>query len=234
MKKTLLITENEKKSILKIHIENGYNTINETLNFGIPLYIIGATEFAKKRTEVFTEKEMTQSQLSILSNIICEKSKRFGSCDPKDWEGKDERNVDNKMTINYPDSTLHNPKSPSFGKSSFTYDEQPSEIKEILLFLGGFTVTDSGSSWKVTDMYNFDNIQKAHPQLKEKGWFNTTVNILSGVLKTGFDLYRGKSPAAGVEELLSQYHNFGYKGFPVEILVPKKNCPCKKVYSTKK
>ena len=28
MKKTLLITENEKKSILKIHIENGYNTIS--------------------------------------------------------------------------------------------------------------------------------------------------------------------------------------------------------------
>lgn len=35
MKKTLLITDNEKKSILKIHIENGYNTINETSNLQI-------------------------------------------------------------------------------------------------------------------------------------------------------------------------------------------------------
>ena len=76
MKKTLLITENEKKSILKIHIENGYNTINETLNFEIPLYIIGATEFAKKRTEVFTEKEMTQTRNSRESEQHAKNTRR--------------------------------------------------------------------------------------------------------------------------------------------------------------
>jgi hypothetical protein len=38
----------------------------------------------------------------------------------------------------------------------------------------------------------------------------------------------GKSPVNGIEEVMSQLHNTGYKGFPVQINVPSNGCKCKK------
>jgi hypothetical protein len=184
----------------------------------LPLDYYGALQFMSLRKENFTEKDIKdKAKLDYLSKMICNKSKTEGTCDPSKWKNKD---------WGYKDMTIRNPDSKFFGKTSFTYDDHQ-YIAEWLRFIGSAYVTQGGSGWILTDNYNFDNIQKTKPRLSKKGTLDIIYNIVRGIFTTAF------KPTAGIEEILSQYHNLGYPGYKVRLNVPLNGCKCQSKVTTK-
>ena len=129
---------------------------NEFVNS--PLHVYCALRFLKMSKETLTEKELKKDTLSTLSNVICEKANRMGNCNPDMWQGKDPKGLPNKNQLGYHDFTTLYSKSPSYKKTGFTYEGQPTNISELMLTLGGSTIRQGGNGWVVTDVYNFDNI----------------------------------------------------------------------------
>lgn len=193
----------------------------------LPLHQQAALKFMRFSSEPTTEKNLSSDNLKVLSDIICQKAIRLKSCDPSKWGGVDKKGNQNKNFLGYHDMSTMNKNSPSFGRNSFTYEEQPSTIKELMFFLGGSTISKSGDGWLITDTYDFDKIFKYKPYLKADGFWEGTKNFLSGIYKGIKDTIQGKSATAGFEESLSQLHNTGYKGYPVKIQVPSYGCKCK-------
>jgi hypothetical protein len=151
----------------------------------------------------------------------------MGNCNPDMWSGNDPRGNPNKNLIGYSDySTLYS-KSPSYKGSSVSYS-QPTPIKELMLTLGGATVRQGGNGWVVTDVYNFDNIMEKKPHLKTDSYFKMGLNAIRGVGAAIGGWIMGKGATAGIEEMMSQLHNTGYKGFNVQINVPSNGCKCKR------
>lgn len=196
----------------------------------LPLHIYAALKFSTLQSSPLTEKDLNQNTKNTLFGILCEKSKRMKTCDPNLWGGTDPKGNKNKNYLGYLDYTTLYSKSPQYDRtlksSSFSYD-QPTQIKELMLTIGQGTVTKSGNNWIVSDVYNFDNILKSKPWLKYQSL--TGINLVSGLSIALWDIIRGKSPVSGMEQILSQFHNFGYKGFKTKIVVPIGNCPCNKL-----
>jgi hypothetical protein len=193
----------------------------------LPLHHKCALRFAAIAKTPLTEADLSDENLKVLSDMICQKAIRLKSCDPSKWKGEDKRGVKNKNHLLYEDMSIYNKKSPSYGKSSFTYEEQPTDILEIMFTVGTSEITKTGSGWLVVDRYNFDKILKSKPYLKTEGFFDSISNIVKGLYHGFTNMIQGKSPVAGFEETLSQLHNFGYNGYPVKINVPSYGCKCK-------
>ena len=227
--KRLIINENQVKTLVEqiispLLVSNMVSTqVAES-----PLHIYCALRFLRMSKETLTQKEIKKETLSTLSNIICEKANRMGSCNPDMWQGNDPRGNANKNLLSYHDYTTLYSKSPSYKGTSFTYGSQPTNISELMLTLGGATIKQGGSGWVVSDMYNFDNIMEKKPHLKTNNYFKMHLNTLRGTMAAIGGWLMGKSPVNGIEEVMSQLHNTGYKGFPVQINVPSNGCKCKR------
>jgi hypothetical protein len=224
MKKIILSETQTKKLVDQMLIPESVSSMISNS----PLHVYCAIRFLKTTKQTLTEKELKKETLSTLSNIICEKAIRMGTCNPDMWKGKDPRGNPNKNLLGYNDYTTLYSKSPSYGGTSFTYGSQPTNISELMLTLGGSTIRQGGSGWVVSDMYNFDNIMKKKPHLKTDNFFNFHLNTLRGTMAAIGSWLIGRSPVNGIEEAMSQLHNTGYKGFPVQINVPSNGCKCKK------
>lgn len=242
MKKIVKLTEQDLENIVKKVLSEqgsmfgiastetpGYREKKRERNVNVstPLHISAAIEFIKKRKDVLTEKNLTNKNIETLSEILCEKSIRLGSCNPSLWGGKDLRGKDNKNYLGYNDFSTSYSKSPSFGKKNFTYSEQPTFIHEVMLTFGQANVQSTGGGWVVTDNYDFKNILDTKPYLKTDSNSKIVLNTLRGVGLAFAGPLAGKSPVHGIEEVLSQMHNTGYPGYPVKINIPKNGCKCK-------
>ncbi len=223
MRKIILTETQTERLVEKMMITESDSSIISTT----PLHVYCALRFLKMTKETLTQKELKKETLSKLSNIICEKAVRMGSCNPDKWQGKDPKGNPNKNLIGYHDFTTLYSKSPSYRGTSFSYGAQPQDIAELMLTLGGATVKQSGGGWVVYDMYNFDNIMEKKPHLKTSNYFKMYLNTLRGIGAAIGGWLLGKSPVNGIEEVMSQLHNTGYKGFPVQINVPSNGCKCK-------
>lgn len=193
-----------------------------------PLHVYAALQFLNFKKNPLTTNEIKKDTLTNLSNILCEKAIRMGSCDPNKWPGKDPRGADNKNSLGYNDFTTLYSKSPSYKGTSFSYGSQPTFIKELMLTLGRAKITLQGNGWHVHDVYNFDNVMETKPHLKTDSYFKMALNVMRGIGGAIVGWIFGKSPINGIEEVMSQFHNTGYKGFNVEIDVPFNNCKCKR------
>jgi hypothetical protein len=194
----------------------------------LPLHHKCAIYFMQERQNVLTEKDLSQENLNTLSNMICEKAIRLGSCDPSRWTGKDLKQVDNKNHLGYNDMSTSYSKSPNYNGKTFSFGAQPQFIKEIMLTLGNLTVTKSGSGWVVNDVYDFKNILEKKTYLKTDNFFKQQLFKLRGVLVAlAGAVLPNKSFVPGIEEILAQKHNSGYNGYNVRINVPFNGCKCK-------
>jgi hypothetical protein len=241
MKKIIKLTEKDLSNIVrKVILEQGnmFGTagteipgfdkkIRPRRDIDIPLYIRAAIEFIKRRKITLTEKDLSNDNIKRLSDIICEKANRLGSCNPSLWDGKDLKNHNNKNYLGYYDCSTEYSKSPSFKKESFTYGEQTESIKEIMLTLGQSHIESTGNGWVLTDDYNFDNILEKKPFLKTDKNYKIILNTIRGIGLSITGPILGKSPVYGIEEALSQIHNTGYPCYPVKINVPFNGCKCK-------
>lgn len=224
----IILTENQVETLIEeLKGKKNKAVLKKKLPSNMDLHIYAAMRFAKLTTSPLTEKELRSDTIQTLSNILCEKSNRMKTCDPSMWTGKDPKGNSNKNYLGYLDYSSLYSKSPefdpSFKKSSFSYS-QPRAIKELMLTLGQASVQKQGNSWVVTDTYNFDNILRAKPWLKVP----STFNFLHAFAVAGWDLIRGRAPVKGAEEILSQYHNFGYPGYKTKLIIPMGSCKCGK------
>ena len=226
--KKIILNENQVKTLVEQIIPLPVTSMVSTQVAQSPLHVYCALRFLKMSKDTLTEKELKKDTLSTLSNIICEKANRMGNCNPDMWQGKDPKGNPNKNLLGYHDYTTLYSKSPSYKGSSFTYGSQPTNISELMLTLGGSTIRQGGSGWVVNDMYNFDNIMEKKTHLKTNNYFKMYLNTIRGIGAAIGGWLMGKSPVNGIEEVMSQLHNTGYKGFPVQINVPSNGCKCKR------
>lgn len=238
----ILVTETQYNKIIEEQILAGGPMVSTVTGFSVfpkilkgldpksyPLHIYNTLRFSSMNTSPLTEKEIKPSSMKTLIDVICQKSVRMKTCDPSKWAGNDKQGKPNKNRLSYHDFTTEYSKSPNFGGAKFNYHSQPEFLQEWILTLGQTTITKSGSGWVLTDMYNFDNIMKTNPSLKTGNYLKSTLNIFKGIFNAVWGAAKDRSlagAAAGMEEVLSQYHNFGYKGFPVKINVPMGHCKC--------
>lgn len=227
MKKVILTESQVDKLVEQIITPQVISNKVATSFVNSPLHIYCALRFLKMSNKPLTEKELKKETLSTLSNIICEKAMRMGNCNPDMWKGNDPRGNPNKNLLGYHDYTTLYSKSPSYKKTSFSYGSQPTNISELMLTLGGATVKQGGSGWIVYDTYNFDNIMEKKPHLKTDNYFKMYLNTLRGIGAAIGGWLLGKSPVNGIEEVMSQLHNTGYKGYSVQLNVPSNGCKCK-------
>lgn len=197
------------------------------LNINIPLHHYAALRFLNFSKTTLTESEINQKTLNDISNVLCEKSARMKTCNPSQWSGNDPRGETNKNRLSYNDYTTLYSKSPSYGKKSFTFEEQPFSIKGPMLTFGQATITGGDGGWLVTDTYNFDNIQENKPYLKSDSYFTMAKNVVTGLFRAIKAKLNSESPVDGIEEAMSQLHNLGYNGYEVKIKVPSNGCKCK-------
>ena len=223
-----LINKNaSNKSINQKQSKTNRPSIKSPLDINLPLHVYAATRFMRLEKSTLTEKEVPKETLDVLSDILCEKSMRLKTCDPNKWSGMDPRGERNKNYLGYPDYTMLYSKSPSYKKTSFSYDGQPSSIRGCMLTLGQATIRGNGNGWTITDTYNFDNILETKPQLKTDNFFKASYNFVAGGAKALWSWVTGSGKVvANLEESLSQLHNLGYKGYPVKINVPLNGCKC--------
>lgn len=227
--KKIILTESQVERMMGELVEQ--SSINRYVNDTIknsPLHVYCAIRFLNRQTSTLTEREIKRETLANLSKILCEKAMRMGSCDPSKWPGNDPRSKPNKNSLGYNDFTTLYSKSPSYKGTSFSYGSQPIFIQELMLTLGRATITSTGSGWHVKDYYNFDNIMEKKPHLKTDSYFKMGLNVVRGIGAAIGGWILGKSPVNGIEEVMSQLHNTGYKGFPVELNVPSNGCKCKR------
>lgn len=201
----------------------------ESLDINIPLHYYAAIKFLGLKKTALTEREINEKTLNTLSDILCEKSMRMKTCNPDKWTGNDPRKNKNQNSLGYPDYTMLYSKSPSYKTTSFSYGGESSLIQGCMLTLGRAKVTGNGNGWTITDMYNFDNITESKPWLKTDNFVKMSYNFIAGAAKGLWELFTGQTDkaVADFEEGLSQFHNLGYKGFPVSINVPFNGCKCK-------
>ena len=197
------------------------------LDINIPLHQYAALRFLKFSKTPLTESEINQQTLNDISNILCEKSARMKTCDPSRWRGNDPRKNPNKNSLGYNDYTTLYSKSPSYGKPSFTFEEQPSSIKGPMLTFGKANISGGEGGWLISDMYNFDNISESKPYLKTNSYFSMAKNAVRGLGRAFMTLFNNKSPVDGIEEAMSQLHNMGYLGYEVKVKIPSNGCKCK-------
>jgi hypothetical protein len=212
-----------------IRPKKDYEKVNKTIDNSIsmPLHYRAAAKFLLRETKPLTNTDFGDKSISVLSDVLCNKSKLMKTCDASKWFGFNRKKETNKNTLYYEDYTIKYPKSPSYNQTNFTYDGQPANIKELMLTLGSSTITTTGNNWVLTDDYNFDNIMEFKPYLKTDSFLGLIKNSLKSLLTIGKDLIRGRGIEAGVEELLSQYHNTGYPGYKIKLTIPMGNCKCK-------
>ena len=172
--KKIIVNENQAKTLVEqIITPLLVSNIVSTQVAESPLHVYCALRFLRMSKETLTQKELKKETLSTLSNVICEKANRMGSCNPDMWRGKDPKGLPNKNQLGYHDYTTLYSKSPSYKGTSFTYGSQPTNISELMLTLGGSTIRQGGSGWMIYDMYNFDNIMEKKPHLKTNNYFKT-------------------------------------------------------------
>jgi hypothetical protein len=222
----IIITE--RQSLKLIEQINGLNVaqgVPQAMS-NSPLHIYCALRFLSQSKDTLTEKELKSDTLLNLSSIICEKAIRMGNCNPDRWEGVDAKSKPNRNTLSYSDFSTSYSKSSNYKSGAVSYN-QPTFIKELMLTLGMSSIKKSGNGWVITDTYNFDNIMEKKPYLKTDNFFKMGLNTIRGIGGAIGGWITGKGVTSGIEEMMSQLHNTGYKGFPVQINVPFNGCKCK-------
>ena len=216
-----------------IRPDKQYKEVNQIIDKAVkgaspdaPLHMKATIKFMVRDSKPLTNSDLSQENLDVLQDVLCNKSKLQKTCDSSKWTGVNKKNITNKNTLHYDDYTINYPKSPSYKNTSFSYN-QPMKLRQLILTLGGSTIITSGSNWVITDVFNFDNIMEEKPYLKTDNLLGIMKNTAKGLFKTVYNALRGRSIEAGIEEILSQYHNTGYKGFKVRIVIPMGNCKCK-------
>jgi hypothetical protein len=192
----------------------------------LPYHYYYVFRFMLLKYEPVTNNEVPIEVINTASDMLCEKSKRMGSCNPNDWHGMDCQKNNNKNTFTYCDSTSMYSKSPTYGSSSINLSGQPTKIKNVCWTLGRANVQQQGNNWVVNDPFDFDNVMHKHKFMQSDNFFKVGVNIVAGFVRAVLGTVGIGNFSAGVEQILTQLHALGYPGFTSKWTIPMGNCKC--------
>lgn len=102
----------------------------------VPYFYYYVLRFILLKYEPVKNSEIPPNVINTLSDMLCEKSKRMGTCDPNMWTGKDLKGNDNKNYFGYSDATSMYSKSPTYNSETVELNSQPTVIKNIAWTLG--------------------------------------------------------------------------------------------------
>jgi len=159
-----------------------------------PHYRIFA-EFLRTRKDPLTSSDFTKEELKSMKNLILKSNTKIGS---------------SPTNIDFPRVA-----GIKYGKLK-TGEEKQTDLgmdKSVSYVLGNASVSDKGSYYEISDIYDFNNYYN-NP---EKYSLANAPETISTAIKK---LFNGNL-VQGVEELASYYQKLGYKGIPVRIDVPK-------------
>ena len=93
--------------------------------------------------------------------------------------------------------------------------------KSLSLGLGNSRVVNSGDEWLLTDNYDFINATE-FPDRKEvySSVFNAIPDMYNSVVK----IAKNEDKIKYMERLLAWIHKSGYKGYKIELRIPKNKC----------
>ncbi len=150
-------------------------------------------DFLSARKNPLTSADFTKEELKTMSDMI-----------------KSANPTRTPKNVNFPALAGVN-----FSKVKAGTEDQKNidDKKSIAYVLGNSQVADNGATYKVTDIYDFNNYHK-NPE-------NYTLEKMPITISTAFRKIFSGNLVQGVEELASYYQKLGYKGIPVSIDVPK-------------
>jgi len=194
------------------NILNPSNVMVSVLADGLPLYIRNVLKFITLQKLTERNKDFSNEEISGIANTLCAKSKKYRNCDPSKWPGN------NKNLVTPDDYGLSN-------KNGGSYTEKLSNMegigKSLSLGLGSSRVVNSGDEWLLTDNYDFINATE-FPDRKEvySSVFNAIPDMYNSVVK----IAKNEDKIKYMERLLSWIHKSGYKGYKIELRIPKNKC----------
>ncbi len=176
------------------------------------LHIRNALRFLMVQKDKSTNSDYSDDEINFIAAIVCEKSKKKGGCNPKNWG----------MVMTPDDYGLKYNGNNTYTQNIDNMDELS---RSVSLGLGSSTIVDNGDNWKLTDFYDFDNARKFKNNGGEdrKKIYDSLLNLPDDMLNNIKGLV-GDDKTKYIERMMAWIHSFGYKGFPIELTIPKKNC----------
>ena len=93
--------------------------------------------------------------------------------------------------------------------------------KKLTLGLGSSTVVDSGTEWLLTDNFDFINATE-FPDRKEI--YSDIYNAIPDIIDSLGHIARLDDWTKYLERIFAWVHKTGYKGYPIELRIPKDKC----------
>lgn len=193
-------------------VMNFPNVTVSVLADSFPLYIRNVLKFITLQKLTERNKDFTSEEISGIAKTLCTKSKKYSNCDPSKWKGNQ------KNLVTPEDYGLINTNGGS-------YTEKLSNMggigKSLSLGLGNSTVVDLGKEWLLTDNYDFSNATK-FPDRKDV--YSSVSNLIPDVFNSVVKIAKNEDRIKYLERLLAWIHKSGYKGYKIELKIPKAKC----------
>lgn len=195
-------------------IINVPNTLTSMSSFvvGTPLYIRNVLKFLTLQSKTDRNRDFTSEEISGIAKTLCTKSKKYRNCEPSKWTG-------NQKNLVTPEDygLIHT--------NGGSYTEKLSNMegigKSLSLGFGNSTVVDLGKEWLLTDNYDFSNATK-FPDRKDV--YSSVSNLIPDMFNSVVKIAKNEDRIKYLERLLAWTHKSGYKGYKIELKIPKAKC----------
>jgi peptidoglycan hydrolase-like protein with peptidoglycan-binding domain len=195
--------KNSAADSIKYKYENFLKGTIDTLKNtgGIPMHIRVFINYLVGRTAPYTAAGFTKEEIATILAMIRLVKKKGGTA-PVDF-------YDASAKLNTGGETWKWGEK-NFGLNQLNLKELPTKVA---MTLGNTTVVETPTSYQIKDIYDFNNYQN-NP---EKYTLAEVPNTIGSAVK----LMAGGNYVQGVEQIASYKQKLGYKGFPIDIVIPK-------------
>jgi len=185
------------------------------------LHIRMFEDFMLLRSKVFTTKDLTKEEIKVMLTLINfqVQRKQFKNNQSFSFYEASNKYLSTQQPLNNPNGKGVEQikfKAPSLGIDQMDVKNKSTDIA---LSLGNAYVKDDGSNFIISDQYDFNNYYN-HP---ENYTFKTfPITFINGIKKIIIPDQNGnRNYVQGIEEIVSIIQKGGYKGYPVNIVIPK-------------
>ena len=180
-------------------LKTGYNEIVD--NFEIfPVHVRAFSDFVIRRSSPFTEKQLTTKEIEALTAMVKYKEKSG----LKSGQIVDFYTIANKLNNGSEQIDFRDKKSLGIDQGDIK-----SLYTRLAMTIGNAKVTKVGTSYKVEDIYDFNNYAR-NPE-------KYTLDKMPETMKAAFHKIGTGNFVQGVEELASYNQKLGYSGYKIEI-----------------
>lgn len=168
---------------------------------GIPTHIRAFIYYLRGRTQPYTTADFTKEELKTLLTMIGLAKKKGSSANVDFYQAANKLNTSGEA-VKWGQE--------NFGLSQLNLKELPTKLA---MTLGNATVVETPTSYEIKDTYDFNNYQR-NPEKYTLAEVPSTVSNAVKLMASG-------NFVQGVEQIASYKQKLGYKGYPINIVIPK-------------